>query len=499
MQKSLLSKYFVICSAIILASIFILGAILLAFAAQYFRLDKQKLLLRNAQQALALTEDEYENNDYSGKMNSYTLRLGYTILGNSIDATLFLTDANGKTLLCTEDGACSHFTYTVPAAILAQADASGSYSETGKLGGVYKSNYYTVAVPLRHPTGETVAYIFVSSSAQGLQYFLVEIMNMFAVSSLAVIVISFIVIYFVTSRMVRPLREMVDATRSFSKGDFAVRVPVTSYDEVGQLAIAFNNMATSLASTEQVRRSFVGNVSHELKTPMTTIGGFIDGILDGTIPPEQHDKYLRIVSDEVKRLSRLVRSMLNISRMEAGELKLNPVDFDINEILCSTVFTFEQNIETKHLEIRGLEQEKFPVAADPDLIHQVVYNLVENAVKFVNEGGFISFACRTEGGMTHVCIRNSGDGIPKDEIPHVFEKFYKSDRSRGLDKNGVGLGLHIVRTIVNLHSGDIIVRSVEHEFCEFEFTLPTAHKAKQQRYKGNEPQKDASLTNFSQK
>ena len=451
-----------------------MGAILLAFAAQYFKLDKQKLLLRNAKQALALTEEEYANYDYSGKMNSYTLRVGYTILANSIDATLFLTDATGKTLLCTEDGACSHFTYTIPANILTQTENTGGYRELGKLGGVYKNDFYTVAVPLLHPSGKAVAYIFVSSSATGLQYFLVEILNMFAISSLAVIVISFIVIYFVTSRMVRPLREMVGATRSFAKGDFTVRVPVTSYDEVGQLAIAFNNMATSLASTEQVRRSFVGNVSHELKTPMTTIGGFIDGILDGTIPPREHDKYLHIVSEEIKRLSRLVRSMLNISRMESGEQKLNPVDFDLHQIVCTTVFTFEQQIEAKHLEIEGLDQDKFMVSADPDLIHQVVYNLAENAVKFVNEGGTISFAYRVEGGMTHVSIRNTGDGIPKEEIPHVFEKFYKSDRSRGLDKNGVGLGLHIVRTIINLHSGDIIVRSVEHEFCEFEFTLPTA-------------------------
>ncbi|MBC8547580.1 HAMP domain-containing histidine kinase [Clostridiaceae bacterium NSJ-31] len=473
MQKSLLSKYFTICSAIILASITILGAILLVFAAQYFKMDKQKLLLRNANQALALTQEEYKRNNYT-EVNSYTLQTGYGILGDAIDATIFLTDVQGKTLLCTDTSGCSHFTYTVPEEVRQQVLRDGKYKEMGKLGGIYQENYYTVGVPLYHPTGQVVAYIFVSSTAAGQQHFLMEILNMFAISSLAVIVISFIVIYFVTSRMVRPLREMVGATQSFSKGDFTVRVPVTSYDEVGQLAIAFNNMAQNLASTEQVRRSFIGNVSHELKTPMTTIGGFIDGILDGTIPEDKRDKYLRTVSDEVKRLARLVRSMLGIARMESGEMKIAPQDFDINETVCTTVFTFEQKIEEKRLEIRGLDQDKLMVSADPDLIHQVVYNLVDNAVKFVNEGGYIEFDYKVEGGFTHVSIKNSGDGIPKEEIPHVFEKFYKSDRSRSLDKNGVGLGLHIVRTIINLHSGDIIVRSVEGEYCEFEFTLPTA-------------------------
>ncbi|MEG0838551.1 MAG: HAMP domain-containing sensor histidine kinase [Hydrogenoanaerobacterium sp.] len=477
MQKSLLSKYFTICSALILASIVILGAILMVFAAQYFTMDKQKLLMRNASQALALTEAEYKSNGYT-EVNSYTLKTGYTILGNAIDATIFLTYPDGKTQLCTDVDPCTHFTYMVPQTVLQKIKTDGEYKERGKLGGIYKENYYTVGLPLTHPSGEVVAYIFVSSSATAMQYFLVEILNMFAISSLAVIVISFIIIYFITSRMVKPLREMVSATQSFSKGDFGVRVPVTSYDEVGQLAIAFNNMATSLASTEAVRRSFIGNVSHELKTPMTTIAGFIDGILDGTIPPDKRDKYLRIVSDEVNRLARLVKSMLNIARMESGEMKLAPTDFDINETVCTTVFSFEQKIDEKQLEIRGLDSGKFMVSADSDLIHQVVYNLVENAVKFVNVGGYLEFSYRIEGAYTCVGIKNSGDGIPKDEIPHVFEKFYKSDRSRSLDKNGVGLGLHIVRTIVNLHSGNIIVRSVEGEYCQFEFTVPTAKNSK---------------------
>jgi signal transduction histidine kinase len=265
---------------------------------------------------------------------------------------------------------------------------------------------------------------------------------------------------------------MLDATHSFSRGDFSKRVPVNGYDEVGKLSMAFNNMASTLAVTESTRRSFIANVSHELKTPMTTISGFVDGVLDGTVPEEKRDQYLEIVSNECKRLSRLVRSMLDMARLEAGEMELNPVTLDISEIIRQTVFTFEQAIEEKELDVRGLETDRVMVLADKDLIHQVVYNLVDNAVKFVDSGGYIQFLYRTEPQMTFVTVRNSGEGIDRSEAPQLFERFYKSDRSRSLDKDGVGLGLHIVKSIIHYHKGDITVQSLQGEYTEFAFSLP---------------------------
>lgn len=169
-----------------------------------------------------------------------------------------------------------------------------------------------------------------------------------------------------------------------------------------------------MAQQETVRRSFIANVSHELKTPMTSIAGFIDGILDGTIPPERERHYLTLVSDEVKRLSRLVRSMLNIAKIEAGEMKLNPTVFDVNESVLSSIFTFEQTIDAKHLEIRGLEDTgKIMVEADQDLIHQVVYNLLENAVKFANEGGYVEVSYTVDPKRTYINIKNSATGMPE--------------------------------------------------------------------------------------
>ena len=224
----------------------------------------------------------------------------------------------------------------------------------------------------------------------------------------------------------------------------------------------------------RMQKQFVADASHELKTPMTTIGGFVDGILDGTIPKEKHHQYLAIVSGEVKRLSRMVRSMLDLAKIEAGEMKLNPAEFDLNNIVCQVIFSFEQAIESKNLDIIGLDVDKIMVSADPDLMHQVIYNLIENAVKFVNEGGYIEVKYHNDGARTLVAIRNSGTGIAPQDLPNVFERFYKTDRSRSQDKTGVGLGLYIVRTVIQLHGGEIHVSSKEGEYTEFAFSVPSA-------------------------
>ena len=232
-------------------------------------------------------------------------------------------------------------------------------------------------------------------------------------------------------------------------------------------------MARSLSSVETMRRSFVANVSHELRTPMTTIAGFIDGILDGTIPAEKRDYYLKIVSDEIKRLSRLVKTMLSLSRIDSGQLRLNMVDFDLLGLTGQTLLTFEKRIEEKSITIEGLEDaEPMPVHGDYDLLGQVLYNLLDNAVKFTNVGGSIQIHIEKRDDRTVCSIRNTGAGIPAEEMPRIFERFYKSDRSRGLDKNGIGLGLYIVQTAVALHKGEVLVRSVEGDYTEFSFWLP---------------------------
>ncbi len=474
-----------------MTTILILGVVLLAFASTYFRQDRYNTLQRNAEQVAQLTAFDIEITDDSYQINSNLIRTSYIILGSAIDADIYLVDAQGKTLICSDQTAsCNHKTYLIDRDIMDVAMA-GSYREIGTLKNIYDESHFSVGVPVVSPDGTVVGVVFASSEASTLTAFLMEITEMFALSSVAVIIIAFVIIYLATTSLVKPLKNMLGATESFSRGDFTVRVPVESYDELGRLSMAFNNMASSLALNESSRRSFIANVSHELKTPMTTIGGFVDGILDGTIPKEKHDHYLHIVSDEVKRLSRLVRSMLNIARIEAGEMSINSTAFDLNETVCTTVFIFEKAIDDKGIEIIGLDSGKIIVDADEDLIHQVVYNLIENAVKFTNNGGYIEVIYRLdkERNTTYIGIKNSGEGITKEEIPKLFDRFYKTDKSRSLDKSGVGLGLHIVRSIINLHNTDIIVKSVEGEYSEFGFYLPTHYiKSNTPLFTNNESQ-----------
>jgi signal transduction histidine kinase len=218
-------------------------------------------------------------------------------------------------------------------------------------------------------------------------------------------------------------------------------------------------------------------VSHELKTPMTSIAGFIDGILDGTVPEEKREYYLNIVSDEVKRLSRLVHQFLDIARIEAGELKINPTQFDVEETVRRVIVGFEYAINEKKLVVRGLDESadvQMMVYADPDLTHQTLYNLVDNAVKFADNGGYIEINVVRRGKQVYISVKNSGMGIPQQELPFVFNRFFKTDKSRSFDRKGVGLGLYIAKTVLNIQKEDIVVKSVEGEFCEFVFTLRSA-------------------------
>lgn len=333
---------------------------------------------------------------------------------------------------------------------------------------------HIVAKPVKM-TGntDTLGYIFVMTDASEITQMSLNIVKGMIIAAALVLLLIFAIVALWTYRMVKPLHQMALATKSFARGDFSKRVDVDSEDEVGQLSLSFNQMADSLASSESVRRSFVANVSHELKTPMTTIAGFIDGILDGTIPHERESHYLEIVSSEVRRLSRLVESMLSLSRIDSGEIKLRQESFNISATIFNTILTFEDTIESKGIEIRGLDSiPEINLIGDPDMIHQVVYNLVENAVKFVNNDGFIEIKAFDASDKCIVKITNSGRGIEPDELKHVFEKFYKTDKSRSIDKKGMGLGLYIVKTIIRLHGGDINVSSVVDESTTFEFYIP---------------------------
>ena len=271
---------------------------------------------------------------------------------------------------------------------------------------------------------------------------------------------------------IQPIREMAAATRQYADGDFDVRMnDYGREDEIGELAASFNNMAESLQQTERQRREFIANISHELKTPMTTIAGYTDGILDGTIPPENEKQYLRIIANESRRLSRLVRRMLDVSQLQAIDPLRNGNHFDVCESMRRVLISMEKKINDRHLDVEAdIPDEPILVLGDNDMITQVIYNLLENAAKFAREGSTLYLGVAMMDGKARITVRNVGETIPAEELPLLFERFHKSDKSRSEDKDGYGLGLYIVKTILQQHKEEINVTS-ENGVTTFTFSL----------------------------
>lgn len=489
--SGLFRKYFVVTISIILASFVFIGGALLLLVSKLWMDEKIDLLTENtvsvAQNASNVLESEYMGIG----SNSSVIVICNTLMqiSNAVDADFFITNLNGDVVYCKEilqsnmalyTGNCMvHNQYKIPESVMKSA-IDGTYRATGDLNGNLSDIHFIVASPI-DVNGETAAVVFSTQPVVGgLTPYVAGIFRMFFFAALFAFAVTFALVYLVSYRLTRPLRQMSAASKQYATGDFSTRISIKrsklrlfGQDEIDELIQAFNTMAQALATLEMSRRSFVANVSHELKTPMTTIGGFIDGILDGTIDEEKEKQYLKIVSDEVKRLSRLVTGMLNMSKIEAGELDLKPQRFDISEMIFRTLLAFEQIIDGKNIEIKGLDKmESNPVTADKDMINQVVYNLVDNAVKFTPEGGYIDVSSKSDSEKVIVKIRNSGKGIPSEEVDKIFERFYKVDKSRSYDVKGAGMGLYIVKTIIELHGGQIVARSELGEYTEFIFQLP---------------------------
>ena len=306
-----------------------------------------------------------------------------------------------------------------------------------------------------------------------------QIIKTVLIASLWVFLAAIIIVYFITDRITTPIKNINKAVKQYAKGNFDVRIPIQGEDEIANLAEAFNNMASDLSKLEKTRNTFFSSVSHDLKTPMTSIQGFIEGILDGTIPPEKHDYYLGIVLDEVKRLTRLVNSLLDITRMQSGNVKLNPEKFDVCEMARLILISFEEKIEELKLDIEfNCDDDPSFVFADKDAIHQVLYNIISNAMKFTPENGKLKIDITKDkaNDKYNVSVYNSGIGIKEDELPFVFDSFYKADSSRGLDKTGTGLGMFIAKSKIEAHGEKIGVESQYEKYCRFYFTLSSNEK-----------------------
>ena len=392
------------------------------------------------------------------------------------DAVIF--DDKGKLILCSDAPlGCEHQGKYIEETYVRQVLEEEVTVNTGRIPGLFEDNRYVVAVPITDiDTQAKLGIVIVSAPMEDTVAVMQKISDIFLVLAMVTVLVAVVLVSVFTRRQVYPLREMAKAASNFGHGDLTARVRVDDRNtqEVQELTTAFNNMASSLQKSEYQRQEFVANVSHELKTPMTTIGGYVDGILDGTIPEENRVKYLRIVSDEVKRLSRLVRSMLDISRLQdqqeiPDEMRTR---FDLTECVGQVLITFEQKILHKNLEVE-VEMPEYPVftRANQDYVTQVVYNLIDNAVKFCPAAGVLGIRVKEGDSKAYISVSNQGETIPPEELSLVFDRFHKTDKSRSQNRDGWGLGLYIVKTIVCSHGENISVTSRDGK-TEFTFTMP---------------------------
>ena len=430
--------------------------------------EKNERLRKTSQTAADMVEAVTELSN----MDSWQLSVQLTSVSRATGNHIIVCDADGSVWLCS-DGLmrCEHLGKTVSQDILFRLRQSNQYSEYSDLDAFYSEVRNISGTAIIDSDGEFGGAVFSSDEPDSIGQVWKGTALIMLLALCFVLLVAIPVGIANSKKETKPLRELANAARQFAKGNLSVRVShLGREDEVGELAEAFNQMADSLEKAEKSRMDFVANVSHELKTPMTTISGYADGLLDGTIPMSSADHYLAIISDETKRLSRLVRQMLQISRMQDGAF-LRSGAFDASEVIRMAIINLEPKISAKQLTLcPELPEDALMTRGNADAVSQVIYNILDNAVKFAEESSRLEIKLYKQNGKAYVSVVDRGETIPAAELPDIFLRFHKSDRSRSLDRDGVGLGLYIVKTILDGLGEDIWVRSKDGE-TEFRFTL----------------------------
>ena len=473
-MKTTFSRQFAMIAALLLLCLLITGVSFRFLMLGTIESQNQQTMIRDAE-AVAELAEAYDS--VGDLQNNFDFHISLSLFTKVGDAEALLCDTDGVIRICScEKFSCDHIGQSVDPVLLAEIQKDGSWYEETTLSGIYDESRYLAGQTLFASDGEQIGYVLVSAPMAQTKNFMLRSSTLFFYVAIAVLIVSMLAASFLSRMQVRPLGQMADAARRFGRGELSVRVEESpkNTSEINDLARAFNTMVDSLESSERRRQEFVANVSHELKTPMTTIGGYIDGMLDGTIPPEKQQHYMQIVSGEVRRLSRLVRNMLDISRLQAmGVEESRMTRFDLGELMSDVIITFEQKINGKGLNVDvELPDRSVWVKAERDGITQVVYNLLDNAIKFCPQGGKLGLFLALEGGKAKVTVQNSGPTIDPNELPLLFDRFHKADKSRSADREGWGLGLYIAKTIVGAYGGDIWATS-ENGITNFIFTLPT--------------------------
>ena len=466
-RKGLVYKLIITFSGILALILITLALVLSLWFKNYFFRQKIQELDRQSK-VISDSVLSYLNGKENSKQNE--LKDCISFVGNSMDVDILITDNIGYVYEVSSDKFIEN-KYTNIGVSQKNMDKlkSGLAIEHGGRE-IMKTSPHTYLKPIFQDSyfrGIIVMITSEQSIRSGLKH-VYEIVWLSAI--VAVIVAAIIIYYFAKKIIINPLNEINIAARRLARGDVGKRVNITSNDEIGELANSFNVMAESIEESDKNRRDFISNVSHELRSPITSIKGFVAGILDGVIPKDKENYYLNIVYDEIKRLSRLVSDLLDISAMEEGKFKLNMVEFDINILIKQCIAKFDGKIRNKgvNVEVTFGREHEF-VYADRDRLIQVLTNIIDNAMKYSNDNGNIKITTNDKGSKVYVSVFNNGPLLKDEELARIWDRFYKSDKAR-TNKDSTGLGLPIVRLILAQHGEDIWVNN-EQDGVRFTFTI----------------------------
>jgi len=463
MKKSLFAKL-IITYFVILAISFSLVAIFLSqWFYNYSVNQKAAILLKQGTVLKDIVSDYFDR-----KISKKKLKDELLLIDRLVNARIWVVDKYGYIYAYTEPTidyekqlTFTEFQDVISGKIVIKKDS---------FKGIFKKPMLTVGIPV-YVDDNVLSAIFLHTSLDEIRFALKKVYIVIWMSAFFATVISLFIIFYISEKiLIRPLSKINETAKAISKGEFDKRVDIDSEDEIGKLANSFNYMADTLKNLENMRRNFIADVSHELRSPMTSINGFISGMLDGTIPMEKWTKYLEVVHDEIKRLIRLINDLLDLASLESGEFSLKIGIFDINELIRQRIIKFEDKINKKKINVNVyLIEKRMMVKGDRDRIDQVLTNIIDNAIKFVHEGGNIEIRTEIKEDRLLVSIFNDGPPIPKEDIKYIWDRFHKGDKSR-TKGGGTGLGLSIARQIINKHNQTIWVESGE-KGTKFTFTL----------------------------
>lgn len=470
-MKTTYRRQFTMILCLLVAAILVIGLSFLYLFDRYAQ-DHQKQSLDDTAQSVTELVQSYS----ATYLNSWEFRTNLAVAAHASDNDIVICNSEGVVCICMERSNCEHLGKRLDSDTVDTLFQGEKAKLNKAVSTLYGDERMASAIAVLNNDGSRLCIVVVSVQKAAITALTEKMLRVFLLAALLILVAALLAIPIFTRREARPIQEMAAAARQIAHGNLDVRVPTgNENEELEELAVAFNNMTLALKNSETIRNEFVANISHELKTPMTTIAGYLDGMLDGTIPPEKYRYYMELVSTEARRLSRLVRSMLDISRLrDQGIPADQKTNFDICEAAGQALLCFEQRINQKKLNVEiDMPDEGLTIHAAQDSVTQVLYNLIDNAVKFVNEGGTLSVRIRRHGNSAMISVGNTGKTIPPEELPLVFDRFHKIDKSRSNDRDGWGLGLYIVKTIVLAHGEDVYVTSQDGK-TEFTFSMSLA-------------------------